>query len=340
LRSTALLHLLVSLVLSNCARHYQGQKSAHFDGSRFFHQFGDSEKSIYDLMRWRFGGTAADWPEQIAVGEAQHIVPASSPSDIVVTFLNHASAYIQHQGIRVITDPQWSERASPVSFAGPKRVRPPGIAIDQLGGLDVVLISHNHYDHFDLPTLKRLKELYDPHFYVPLGDAYLLESIGISKFTEVDWWDNHKLNSDLTLHFVPVRHWSARSLFDRNKSLWGGFVLDSKDKKIFFAGDTGYCDIFKDIATKFGAFDLSLIPIGAYEPRWFMKNSHLNPEEAVAVHTDLKSKHSLGIHYGFWQLTDEAIDAPIVALNAIKKQRELTDDEFFTLGFGESRTIR
>jgi L-ascorbate metabolism protein UlaG (beta-lactamase superfamily) len=226
-----------------------------------------------------------------------------------------------------------------VSFAGPKRVKPPGVPIEGLPGLDFVLVSHNHYDHLDVPTLKRLKEIYDPTFLVPLGDADLLKEAGISKFQELDWWQEVELGPGTRVVFVPVKHWSARGLMDRNRSLWGGFVILSPMQRIFFSGDTGYCDIFKSLAEKYGDFSLSLLPIGAYEPRWFMRDAHMNPREAVQAHLDLKSKRTMGIHFGLWQMTDEGIEEPVLALKKARQELGVSDLDFGAPEVGEEWLI-
>ena len=199
--------------------------------------------------------------------------------------------------------------------------------------------SHNHYDHLDLTTLKKLNDLYCPRFLIPKGDGDLLKKSGISNFIELDWWDEVDLGKSCKAVYVPVKHWSSRTLSDRNESLWGGFVILSSTQKIFFAGDTAYCDIFETLRKKYGPFDLSLLPIGAYEPRWFMKDSHMNPNEAVEAHRDLRSKKSLAIHFGLWQLTDEAIDQPTTDLKASLTKNSLSEEDFFTLDIGETRVI-
>jgi L-ascorbate metabolism protein UlaG (beta-lactamase superfamily) len=335
------IHLFIFLV--GCTSNYKGPISDHFDGSRFKHPWSEDAKSFFTLLKWKMTSVPSDWPEPTQIEEQQIPDLQRSKTKVSVTFINHATVYIQAYGLRFLTDPQWSQRPSPVRFLGPQRVMNAGVAIDKLPGVDFVMISHNHYDHFDLATLQRLNELYKPQFYIPLGDAHLMQKTNIKNFTELDWWQPVTLSEDLRLTFVPVKHWSARGLWDRNKSLWGGYVLEStnSDKyKIFFAGDTGYCSIFTELAEKFGEFDLALLPIGAYEPRWFMKDAHMNPADAVQAHLDIKSKYSLGIHWGLWQLTDESIDAPVEDLKKALQQSKVSESAFETYKIGTTKMIR
>ncbi|RYZ80827.1 MAG: MBL fold metallo-hydrolase, partial [Proteobacteria bacterium] len=213
----------------------------------------------------------------------------------------------------------FSKRTSPVQWAGPKRVRKPGLEIDQLPKIDVVLVSHNHYDHMDADSIKALTEKFNPLFITPLGNTKLIQSLGGKRVTELDWWQETFVPLEgsaqvVKVGVVPAQHWSKRGLFDTNKALWGGFVLQTSKAKIYFSGDTGYAGFFKSIFEKYGPMDLSIIAIGAYEPRWFMKEQHMNPAEAVQAHMDLHSKRTLGTHFGTFQLTDEAIDEPKLAL--------------------------
>lgn len=314
--------------------------SNNFDGKKYSHPWPESKKGLLSLLKWQLSGERQKWPSQKIENKSKpQFDVAFEKEKIAVTFINHATVFLQHQGLNIITDPHWGKRSSPVSFAGPVRVREPGAAIDSLPGLDYVLVSHNHYDHLDIPTLKSLNQLYSPRFLIPKGDAELMRKSKISNFVELNWWDEIELGNNCRAVYVPVKHWSARSLTDRNESLWGGFVILSATQKIFFAGDTAYCDIFKTLSDKYGGFDLSLLPIGAYEPRWFMKDAHMNPEEAVQAHVDLKSKKSLAIHFGLWQLTDEGIDQPVINLKASLNKSNLLENDFFILDVGETKVI-
>jgi N-acyl-phosphatidylethanolamine-hydrolysing phospholipase D len=248
--------------------------------------------------------------------------------------------------MNVLTDPVFSERASPFSFVGPKREQPPGVALGELPPIDVVLVSHNHYDHLDLPSCRALAAQAggSPLFVVPLELKAWFQRRGIGNVVELDWWQQHTLGGvDIVL--VPAQHWSARGLNDRMKTLWGGFAVFAPDCQLFFAGDTGYSRDFADIRQRFadrqrdGGFDIALIPIGAYEPRWFMQSQHVNVEEALKIHADLGAQRSLGVHWGTFELTDEALDEPPRQLARQRGGLGLPDDAFFTLAIGETRRL-
>lgn len=292
------------------------------------------------------------------------------------TFIGHATVLVQvptaNGGLNVLTDPVFGERASPVSFAGPKRFQPPGVALKDLPRIDLVLISHNHYDHLDEDSVKALDAQAGgpPLFVVPLGIKPWLAERGITHAVELDWWDSVTLpatpsaqalvqrngagiaagaNGDAVQVFLtPAQHWSARGLGDRMKTLWGGFALLSPKLHVFYSGDTGYSKDFADIQARLaprqadaqgGGFDLALLPVGAYEPRWFMKDQHVNPDESVRIHRELHAKRSLGVHWGTFSLTDEALDQPPKDLAAARKAQGVADDAFFTLAIGETRKL-
>ena len=242
-----------------------------------------------------------------------------SGSEIRATFINHSTVLIQTGGYNIITDPIYSERCSPVSFLGPKRVRNPGIRFDDLPKIDVIIISHDHYDHLDLPTVERLVARDHPKIYLGLGVGERLDSM--HNVTELDWWQRVEVGKDFYLSFVPVQHFSGRTLWDRNSTLWGGFVLEIGKRKIYFGGDSGYADHYKQTFEKFGAMDLALLPVGGYAPRDFMSFAHLDPRQAVQAHLDLHSRQSIGIHFGTFQLTSESMDEPIQLLDERKRRR-------------------
>jgi L-ascorbate metabolism protein UlaG (beta-lactamase superfamily) len=334
-----LIFISLSFLLASCGGHNikkdTNQIVAPYDGVRFNNLEPFPDKSFFDVLKWRFSSAknAKAWPEHVE--QLQTKPKAQRSQELLVTVIGHSSVLIQIDDINIITDPHFSERASPVSFAGPKRVAQPAIKIEDLPPIDYVLISHNHYDHLDLPSLKKLHNKFKPQFLVPLGDSYLLESEGIKNISEMDWWE-FKLKDSLKIHFVPVQHWSARGIFDKRKSLWGGFVVEGT-QKIFFAGDTGYGKVFKQIEEKLGPMDLSLIPIGAYEPRFFMKNAHINPDEAVKIFLDTKSSKALGIHFKtFAKLTDEYIDRPEKDLKKALEKYNIALDRFIAPEFGKS----
>jgi N-acyl-phosphatidylethanolamine-hydrolysing phospholipase D len=263
-----------------------------------------------------------------------------------VTWIGHATNLVQIGGLNVMTDPIFSERSSPISFLGPKRQVSPGIALADLPHIDAVLISHNHYDHLDEPSVKALNAQKGgaPLFIVPLGMKRWLAERGIANAVELDWWQAHKLGN-LEVVLTPVQHWSARGLNDKMQNLWGGYALFAPDAQVFFAGDTGYSKDFADIAARFaerqskGGFDMALIPIGAYEPRWFMKDQHVNPDESVRIHKDLKAKASLGIHWGTFELTDESLDEPPEALAKARLAQGVSEEAFFVMKIGQTRVL-
>lgn len=334
----ALILVAAACLIGACVSpRHQGPKSDHFDGRRFFNPTGDATKGFADLIRWQWFGDRQDWPARREIADPPQ-VQAQVPDGVVrVTFVNHATLLIQSGGFNVLTDPVWSERTSPVTWAGPKRVHEPGVPFDKLPRIDAVVISHNHYDHLDLPTLKLLNEKFSPRFFVPLGDRRLLEDAGLRNVEELDWWETRELG-EIRLHFLPCQHWSARGLFDRYMSLWGSYGIEIDGRKVYFGGDAGYSEHYRRIREKWGVPDLALLPIGAYEPRWFMKGNHMNPAEAVQAMLDLEARFAIGIHFGTWQLTDEAIDAPLEELAKARAEKGIPEDRFFTLkpgGFWE-----
>ena len=257
-----------------------------------------------------------------------------------LTWIGHASFLIQVDGINILTDPHLTKRASPVVFAGPSRTTPPGLKIEDLPEIDVIVISHNHYDHLDYQTILSItrKQINNqPLILVPLKLKKLLESFGARNVKELGWWDTTSFKN-LTIHSVPVQHWSNRS-FNTNKTLWCGWVFENANFKSIFVGDTGYSKDFSAIQKKFGYMDLSLIPIGAYAPRWFMKDHHCSVEEAIQIHKDLNSKKSIAMHWGTFQLTDEPMDEPIKLLKKLTDKENLTSDEFVAMTHGESKII-
>ena len=218
---------------------------------------------------------------------------------------------------------------------GPRRARQPAIPFDDLPSISTVLLSHNHYDHCDRPTLARLAKRFDPTVISPLGNGALVRSTRIRKVEELDWWQEAK-TSTLPVTLTPAHHFSARTPFDRNRALWGGFVIAVGSRRIYFAGDTAYAPLFRDVHRRFGPIDLALLPIGAYEPRWFMQAVHMNPAEAVQAHLDVEASESIAMHFGTFQLTTEGIDEPVRALEKARLARGVEPSRFRTIGFGES----
>ena len=310
-----------------------------FDGKRFGFPGGDPIASPTEVLRWAITRKPVKWPRRLANPDPDPVEARVSGERLRVTFVNHASVLIQAAGLNVLTDPVWSKRVSPVRFAGPARHREPGISFEQLPSIDAVLVSHAHYDHMDLDTLGRLAERDDPLFVVPLGNARHLARAGGSgaaRTTELDWWGERALSTDAFVTLVPARHWSSRRLGDENRALWGGFVLSLPGGHVYFAGDTGYGDgaQFHEARRRLGPFRFAMLPIGAYEPRWFMRPQHMNPAEAVQAFADLEAARAMAIHFGTFQLTDEAHDAPVNALAEALERAAVDPARFRALGNG------
>lgn len=311
-------------------RHDRRPRSDHFDGRQFFNPGQPStDRSVADLLRWQVLGRRGDWPVQsgpVQSGPAQDVavppvMPPAQVDGLAVTMIGHASVLIQVAGVNVLVDPVWSERVSPVRFAGPRRADAPGIAFDDLPPIHAVLVTHNHYDHLDADTLRRLASIHRPRFVAPLGNDTVIaratgSRVNVGEVNVGDWGDRFVLGPgvDATLH--PAHHWSARQPGDRRKALWCGFVLRTPAGPVYVAGDTAYGDgtIFRQVQDRFGPPVVAILPIGAYEPRWFMRNQHVNPDEAVRIMLDCGAIQALGVHWGTFQLTDEARSAPPAAL--------------------------
>lgn len=310
----------------------------HTDGRRFFNPtLPSARKTFWQGLRMWITTPKAKWPKFVANTAIPNIQKSIADGTIAVTFINHVTFLLQIPGLNILTDPVWSKRTSPIKWLGPKRVRNPGVALEDLPPIDIVLISHNHYDHLDVETLSYLHKKHNAKLCFAMGDSRIISKLGITNYHELDWWNTVKINDNTNITFTPTQHWSARGLNDQNISLWGSYVIEHNGKKIFFGGDGGYCTHFRDINDKFGAFDLAFIGIGAYEPRWFMQNMHTNPEEAVLIHKDLQSKLSIGMHFGTFQLSAEGIDQPLIDLHAAKAKYKIPEHEFITLKEGETR---
>ena len=259
---------------------------------------------------------------------------------VALTHIGHASVLIRLDGLTILADPIFSERCSPVGWAGPRRARPPGRTLAQLPRIDLVLNSHNHYDHLDLPSLRAVARRDRPRFVVPLGNRPYLARAGIAAdaVTELDWWEEARVG-DARVTATPARHFSARTPWDARRALWSGFDIDGPAGRVLFAGDSGDGPHWAAIAARLGAPDLALLPIGAYDPRRLMRAVHMDPEEAVGAHGTLGARHSVGLHHGTFQLTDEPIDEPPARLAAAVRRAGLPADSFVVLGHGETRSF-
>jgi L-ascorbate metabolism protein UlaG (beta-lactamase superfamily) len=264
-------------------------------------------------------------------------------SEFAVTWIGHATALVQLAGINILTDPHFSDRASPVQWFGPRRWQPPGVALAELPRIDIVLISHNHYDHLDTDSVQALARQAGgpPLFVVPLGLERWLETAGIPGARALDWWDRAEVQG-LSITLTPAQHWSRRTFADTNTTLWGGFVVEggSPRRRVYFVGDSGWsAQHFGDIGARFAPIDLALVPIGAYEPRWFMAAQHVNPEEALRIHQAVGARASLGVHWGTFALTDEPLDQPLRDLDHARRALGVSDHVFRTLRHGQTWRI-
>ena len=317
---------------------YRGPRSDHFDGERFFNPIGGSGRSLADVIRWHRTAQRKAWPQWVENRMRPGPRTELAPEETALTFINHITFLVQFRGLNILTDPVYSERVSPFTSLGPKRVRAPGLAFDDLPKIDLVLVTHNHYDHLDMPTLVRLERKHAPCFVTSLGNKALLRRFGLATVHELDWWQSLDVaNARVTM--TPARHWSARSPRNRNRTLWGGFVVHAHGHQLFFAGDTGYGTHFREVRERCGRPDICLLPIGAYEPRWFMEEQHMNPDDAVRAHLDLQTPLSIATHFGCFQLTDEGIDEPVADLGVARRQHGVAPAAFQVLETGETRTF-
>lgn len=315
--------------------------SDHFDGVRF-HSSGQpsTDRSIRDLLRWHREGNKALWPSQVAVVPT---IPPERSDEAIITMVGHASMLIQVAGLNLLTDPVWSDRASPFRFAGPRRVTAPGIDFDRLPPIDAVLISHNHYDHLDTATLRRLQFRHRPLMVMPLGnDTTVRRAVRSAQIRTGDWNDRIALTPSVSVTLTPANHWSARGIGDRRMALWSGFWIESPRARIWFAGDTGYGDgaIFRDIRNRHGSPEIALIPIGAYEPRWFMSAQHVAPDEAVRIFSDIGADQALGYHWGTFQLTNEPREEPPELLHGSLCAADIDTARFIPLAPGQVYSAR
>jgi len=296
----------------------------HFDGTRFYTPDTPPAPGLLKVLRWKL--TSQPEPSPGFIADVEQTVPPRQVegSGLRTTLVNHSTVLLQQHGVNILTDPIWSERTSPLSWVGPRRRRKPGVSWQDVPSIDVVLISHNHYDHLDLPTLRRLAARGASAFVVPAGVARLLRAEKIGPVYELDWGESMSL-SGCTIHCVPALHFSGRGIYDRNRTLWCGYVIECQKRLIYFAGDTAFGHHFAQIWKKFGAPHLALLPIGAYEPRWFMSPVHMSPDEAVRAHEILAARISVAIHHGTFQLADDGIDTPE------KQFKASTPDESFLI---------
>src|SRR5215469_17442680 len=305
----------------------------HFDGRRFYNPGAPQALGFLDALRWK--ATSRPEPSPSFIGDVEQSIPPPKVEggQIRITLVNHSTVLVQGFGFNLLTDPIWSRRASPLSWIGPQRRRNPGVRMEDIPPIDAVLISHNHFDHLDLATLRQLAMRGRTTFIVAAGLVRLLRSEKIEPVHALDWGES-LTESGFRIHCVPALHFSARGIFDRNKALWCGYVIEYPERLVYFAGDTAFGNHFAQIREKFGAPSVALLPIGAYEPRWFMSPVHMNPEEAVKTHDILGAKMSIAIHHGTFQLADDGVDTPEKRLLACRH-----NDSFLILKNGQFAAV-
>ena len=338
--------LLLLWIVGGCSQNLplsaQTMKNHHLADGTFKNNYLESiDKPFSKLLKWRWNRVA---PEPIAFPMAENDPEflKNNRSEPTLTWIGHSTLLLQFEGLNILTDPHLTRRASPVSFAGPERYMKPGISIEDLPHIDLIVISHNHYDHLDRLTLEKIHQKQKdqpPRIFVPLNQKEWFDDLEIPNVIEMDWWEEQEY-LEWKIHAVPVQHWSGRKLWDRNQVLWAGWVLEHPKFRFFFAGDTGYSKDFIDLGKKFKSFDLAAIPIGAYSPRWFMKQAHVNPEEAVKIHQDIDSRYSVAIHWGTFAMADEPVDEPPKLLEDALAQKGISNEHFFVMQHGETRSLQ
>lgn len=321
---------------------WKGPRTEHFDGTRFVTPGAPSKMGGFDgpgiaaLLKWQTSRQVGPWKDYRAEPLGSPPPYEVGPGAMRVTFINHATVLLQLDGVNVLTDPIYAERASPFEFAGPRRVRPPGIRFEDLPRIDAVVLSHNHYDHCDAATLKRIASTWPGvQFFAGLGNKAFLESLGLTQVSELDWWEQREVKG-VTLHAVPNQHFANRGTFDSDGTLWTAFVLEGRAGRAYFGGDTAYGPHFAAVAARLGPMRLAVLPIGAYKPEWFMSPIHMSPVEAVSAALDLKAGLAVPMHYGTFPLADDGEDEPVDVLRAELEKRPAP---FVVLGFGEGRDV-
>ncbi|MBU0480087.1 MAG: MBL fold metallo-hydrolase [Proteobacteria bacterium] len=351
MKNKILLPLVLFILLpAGCARAERPTEDlsppAHHDGARFKNPYlPEKERGFlnYFKMRYFSGEKYADYESnahKVPVVRADLEKINAPGNELQVTWIGHATMLIQYRGINILTDPMFSDRASPVGFAGPKRYHPPALRIQDLPRIDYIVISHNHYDHLDLASVKAIGSA--PLWLVPLRlkEWFVNAGIDADRVVELDWWDSKRFGQT-TITATPVQHWSARNFWSRRKTLWVSWLIRIGDRSLWYSGDTGYNPFqFKEIGNRYPDIDLGLISIGAYEPRWFMKDMHINPAEAVQIHSEIGARRSLGIQWGTFQLTAEPIDDPPIKLREALIAGNIDPEQFPPMKIGETRIIK
>jgi len=302
---------------------YRGPRSDHFDGRHFFNEEPFEEQNPSELARWQLSRRRGAWPDSDAIAEAAPPARVGGGA-LRVTMVNHATVLIQMDSLNILTDPVWSPKVGFEGQLGVRRHRPPGIAFDSLPRIDIILISHDHYDHMDLPSLLRLQRRYHPRIITGLGNPGYLATQGVRGAEQLDWWQSASLSGAVRVTAVPARHWSGRSFTDRYERLWEGFVIEGARDTVYFAGDTGWGRMYRELHARWSRFTLALLPVAPFRPRWYMARKHLSPNDAVRVAIETRSAKVIPIHWGTFELGDdgesEAVDTLRAAVAALPSQ--------------------
>jgi L-ascorbate metabolism protein UlaG (beta-lactamase superfamily) len=296
--------------------YYRGPRSDHFDGRHFFNEEPFEEQQPSELVRWQLSRKRGRWPDSAAI--AGPAPPARVGGGVLrVTMVNHATVLLQMDSMNILTDPVWSAKVGLEGQFGVRRHRPPGIPFDSLPKIDVVLISHDHYDHMDLPSLRRLQQRYHPRIITGLGNPGYLASQGVQGGEQLDWWQSVSLARGVRVTAVPARHWSGRTLTDRYERLWAGFVIEGARDTVYFAGDTGWGRMYRELHARWGRFTLALLPVSPFRPRWYMARKHLSPDDAVRAAIETRSAMVIPIHWGTFELGDDGESEAVDTLRAV-----------------------
>lgn len=334
--------IILSGLLTACPYrvYYQGQKTSHCTGYYFYNGNPAHYCGFKPYLYWKTHSHRKYWPDHVPNQFIDYPPTRVYGDELRISWVGHATVLIQTQGLNILTDPVWSERIGPPFWAFWKRVSDPGVPFAALPKIDIVLISHDHYDHMDLPTLKALWKRDKPFILTPLGNDNVIKAqLPYVESKALDWWDKETINPEVTIHLVPSQHWCRRWINDRDASLWGGFVIETPSKPIYFAGDTGYVnfeDNFKEIHQRFGTPRLALLPIGAYAPRWYLAQMHMNPNDAVLAHKDLGQPYTMGIHFDTFELGDNGYNEPVNHLALARAKHNIPPDRFRALAIGQS----
>lgn len=321
---------------------YRGPVSDHFDGKQFVNPGGAKASGFPELLKWLTNRHPGTW-ETTSQSQARYGPKPPErvgPGELRVTFVNHSTFLIQFDGVNVLTDPIYEQRVSPFQFIGPKRTRPPGIRFEDLPKIDVLLLSHNHWDHLEIGTVRKLFERDHPRIVTPLGVGQFLEKSGVPGAVDLDWEQAVNVTDSLAVTAVRAQHFSGRGIGDRDATLWCGYVLKSAHGAVYFAGDSGYGPFFREIGAKHGPFRLAVIPIGAYKPEWFMSPIHCSPGEAVQIHRNVRSAQSVACHFGTFPLADDGYEDPITDLKAALRASQIPEERFWVLREGEGRMVK